>query len=241
LRGGGFKATLGRQVLNFGKGRLFSPADLFAEAEYSPLAVSRRGTDALRLTAELGPLALAEAIAAPAGDPASGRYALRAAGFVAGAADCSVIGAWDGAEGTWIAGGDAKLDLPFAAVYGEAAAAFPLDSGDAAYRAAFGFDASYGDLVAAAEYRYDGAPAAEAPYGAHSLYAALSLGLSEYASLSASGLWLVDRDTWSGGLVGKAEIEQGVVLGLSAAATRTLPAGIETWRAEAGFSLELRF
>lgn len=237
LRAGSFKASLGRQVLNFGKGALYSPVDLFAAAEYSPLAILRRGTDSLRLTAALGPLALAEAIAAPEADPALGVYAVRAAGFVFGLADASLIGAWDGAAGAWIAGGDAKADLPFASVYAEAAFAFPSDGGEAEPRAAFGFDASPGDLVLAAEYFYDGHPTAGAATGSHNLYASLGCGLSDYASLAASASAVIGEGAGSGGLVASLEVEQGAFLGLFATVTRS---GAST-AAAAGLSLELRF
>ena len=237
LRGGAIKASLGRQVLNFGKGALYSPVDLFAAAEYSPLAISRRGTDALRLTAALGPLALAEAVAAPKADPAQGLYALRAAGYLAGVADASLVGAWNGAEEAWMAGGDAKVDLPFASVYAEAVFAFPSGGGGPEPRAAVGFDASLGDLVLAAEYFYDSRPAAGTATGAHNLYASLAYGLSDYAKLAASASVDLEAGTGSGGLVASLEVEQGTFLGLSATLTRT---GSST-TAAAGLSLELRF
>ena len=236
LRGGVFKASLGRQVLNFGKGALYSPVDLFAAAEYSPLAISRRGTDALRLTAALGPLALAEAVAAPKADPAQGVYALRAAGYLAGLADASLVGAWNGAEKAWMAGGDAKVDLPFASVYAEALFAFPSGGGPEP-RAAVGFDASLGDLVLAAEYFYDSSPAAGTATGAHNLYASLAYGLSDYAKLAASASVDLEAGTGSGGLLASLEVEQGAFLGLSATLART---GAST-TAAAGLSLELRF
>ena len=82
---GAFSALAGRQVVNFGKGVLWSPVDIFDELDLSGLSPDRRGSDALRLSEALGETGSLDLVGAPTFDPAFGRYALRGTGLVGGA------------------------------------------------------------------------------------------------------------------------------------------------------------
>lgn len=233
---GPFKATLGRQLLNFGKGALYSPVDIFAAAEYSSLSLVRRGTDALRIRAALGPLSFAEAIAEPAADPMEGSYAVRLAGYAFGI-DASLLGAYRGSSGSWIAGGDAKIDLPFASVYGDATLELPEDGSGLELRAAAGFDASLSDFLFAAEYYHNGGGPDDLFHsGAHNLYAAISLRLSDYASAAASGLWDIENASGKGGIALSWEAFQSVNLRGTLEAARAVE-----WSFGATLGLEVKF
>ncbi len=231
LRLGAFKATLGRQVLNFGKGALYSPVDLFSAAEYSPFSIIRRGTDALRLSASLGPLALAEAVAAPAADLRDGRYAICISGFALGV-DGSLIGAWKGDArngDSLVAGGDAKVDLPFAAIYIDTTYSIPcaegetfdLEAGDLC--ATIGFDASRGVFVMQGEYCYNAAPSPGTPR--HGVYAKIAYGLSPYATIALSAAGDAELFSGRGGLIASYEIEQGTTVTASLTADRKTALG----------------
>lgn len=237
----GFSLTAGRQIVNYGKGTAWSPADLFTERDYSGLSVARRGSDALRLTVPLGDLSLAEAVAAPASDPAEGTYALRAAGLVFGTLEGSLVGAWAGGADKWIGGGDLKFDLSWISFHGDAAYSIPNTGGAGDLRAVLGFDTSFGDFVLGAEYYYNGAHATDSLFpGAHNAYAALSWSAADFHTLALSALGDLEAGlfaatlTWSwdlaqnGGLTTYLRLSNG-------------QAGTEKWTGQAGAQLEVKF
>lgn len=186
-----FALTAGRQVVNYAKGSLWSPTDLFTELDLTGLSPLRRGTDALRLALPLGATGALDLVAAPDASFSSGRYAARLSGFITGlrgegGIDGSLIACRDGSAAAWDFGADFKTDL-IAGIDGEALYSLP-DSGSGYLLAAGGSDYSFGDFVVAAQYYYNGGGAAadgNAP-GAHNAYAALSWKASDFVSLAAS-------------------------------------------------------
>lgn len=238
LDSGWAAATAGRQILNYGRGALWSPVDLFSSLETTTLSTARRGVDALRLAAPLGQTGLLDLVAAPKAGLEEGSYALRLSGLLAPGLDSGALAAYK--DGGWLAGADFKLDWA-ASLYGEALYALPESGGEGLLRAAAGADCSLGDLVLAAEYYYNGGlSSAEDPYraGAHNLYAALSWGASEFASLRASGT--LDLSDWTGSAV--------LALYLSAAQNADLALyvsgkgmGESGYSAQAGLDLTVKF
>lgn len=237
----GFSLTAGRQIVNYGKGTAWSPADLFTERDYSGLSVARRGSDALRLTVPLGALSLAEAVAAPASDPSEGTYALRAAGLVFGTLEGSLVGAWDGGADAWIGGGDLKFDLSWISFHGDAAYSVPGAGGAGDLRAVLGFDTSFGDFVLGAEYYYNGAYGTDPLFpGAHNAYTALSWSAADYHTLALSALADLEAGLFAATLTWAWDLAQngGLTTYLRLSNGR---AGTESWSGQLGAQLEVKF
>lgn len=196
-------ATLGRQVVNWGAARLWSPADLFAETAIVGLEPERAGVDAIRLAAPVGALGGVEAVAVPGIAPADGRYGARLYGYALGS-DLGLQAAWDGGDGSVTAALSLKTDLVVglwleAAYTAPASAFFDLDQ--AGYEATVGMDWSVGGkFVVSAEYRYrsDGAESeaealealssGESYPGSHYVYATANLIAGDYVSVGASAI-----------------------------------------------------
>ncbi|HET7838588.1 MAG TPA: hypothetical protein VFL04_02425 [Rectinemataceae bacterium] len=236
----GARASLiaGRQVINYGRGALWNPADIFTELDLTGLSPVRRGSDALRLLVPLGPTEGLDLVAAPLARPAEGRYAIRASG-VAGSLDGALIAARDGQRGARVAGADFKTDLELGVV-GDAELAL-LDSGRRELRAAGGLDYSIGEIVMAVEYYYNGGGAAADPLfpASHNAYASATWEASQLAS--ASAVAIVDLGSASGSLtlLGDLSLAQNAELELFAKGTRS--GGPAVYGVQAGFSLAVKF
>ena len=180
--------TAGRQVLNYGRGALWTPTDIFTELDLAGISPVRRGTDALRMVVPLGVTAGLDLAAAPTTSPASGRYAARLSGLL-GDVDAAVMAARDGAAGEWLAGADFKADL-VVGLYADAIYAQPDPGGWGSIRAAAGADWSFGDVIVAAEYYYNGGgSSADLLYpGTHNIYGSLTWTASQLFVLSLTGV-----------------------------------------------------
>jgi len=152
----------GRQVVNYGRGALWSPADIFAFLDLSGATPDRLGTDAIRLKVPLGAVSGLDIVAEPTTDPVDGRYSARVFDEVLGV-DSGLLGAWDGGAKRILAAGDCKFDFG-PSYYLEAlwsvdpSAPDPL--GSSWTRAVAGLDWSTGDFLFAGEYYWNGAGAA---------------------------------------------------------------------------------
>jgi len=179
--------TAGRQVINYNRGVLWCPTDLFNELDLTGLSPVRLGSDALRLAVPFDATAGLDLAAAPVTAPADGRYSARLSGLVAGI-DGALTSARAGKG--WMFGADFKADVEIG-IYGDAAYTLP-DSGQAgALQAAAGADWSIGDFVMAAEYYYNGGGADADPLfpGSHNLYASLAWNATELFSLTGTVIW----------------------------------------------------
>ncbi|MDP3177387.1 MAG: hypothetical protein Q8M76_05745, partial [Spirochaetaceae bacterium] len=116
-------------------------------------------------------------------------------------------------------------------------------------RAAAGLDWSVGDLVAAAEYCFDGDPASGAPgIGSHNAYASLSWAAGDFLSLgvaavaaTATAVAATDDDLrWTTTAFAAWDVAQGTAATAYARAAWA-GTGADSLRADAGLSLELKF
>ena len=240
LDSGWAAATAGRQILNYGRGAVWSPVDIFSSLETDLLSAERRGIDALRLAAPLGATGLLDLVAAPKAKPEAGSYALRLSGLLLPGLDSGALAAYRGSDGDWLAGADFKLDLG-ASFYGEALYAQPESGSEGFLKAAAGADWSVGDFVLAAEYYYNGGrAAADDPYGAgaHNLYAALSWGATDFASLRAYGTWDITDDAKKAVLALSLSAAQNADLALFLSGA---DAGASGHSVEAGADLTVKF
>jgi hypothetical protein len=200
----------GRQVVNYNRGVLWSPTDLFNELDLTGLSPVRLGTDALRVAVPLGATGGFDLVAAPTTAPADGRYSARVSGLLAGI-DGALTAARDGQR--WAFGADFKADIEIG-IYGDVVFALP-DSGQAgSFRAAGGADWSIGDFVMAVEYYYNGGGAAADVLfpGSHNLYASLLWRATELFDLSGTVIWDIIDESGTTLLLGSLSAAQNATL-----------------------------
>jgi hypothetical protein len=211
--------TAGRQVVNYERGALWSPTDIFTNLDLTGLSPVRLGGDALRLAFPFGATEGLDLVAAPGAKPARGLYSARFSGFILGV-DGALSAARDGASRIGYLGADFKADLEVG-LYGDLSCALP-DSGAAGRtRAAGGADWSTGDFIFAAEYYYNGVGSAADPLfpGAHNVYGDLTWRASQLFSLSASVIEGCSDRTGTGLLQASISAAQNASLSLYCKAT----------------------
>ncbi|OHD24718.1 MAG: hypothetical protein A2Y38_05810 [Spirochaetes bacterium GWB1_59_5] len=186
--------SAGRMVINYGRGTVFSPVDLFSAVDTSDLGLGRTGTDALRALLPLGDfsgLDLVATLGASTGESiAGGRLYGNLAGVDAGVSAFGV-GLADG-SGDIVAGLDFKGDLELG-VSAEAVARIPVfdwhpDGSETVYSLMFGADYSFADAwFIDAEYlwnlRTGDAYAVGAFRSDHTLFGAISWKPDELTAL----------------------------------------------------------
>ena len=240
--------TAGRQVLNYGRGALWTPTDIFTELDLSGISPVRRGTDALRIVVPINVTSGLDLAAAPTLYPGSGRYAARLSGLV-GNVDAAVMTARDGAAQAWLAGADFKADL-IVGLYGDAIYEQPDAGGWGTVRAAAGADYSFGDFIVAAEYYYnDGGVTADLLYpGLHNVYASLTWTASELFTLTLSSVVDLEGGAGSGTLLAQISAAQNAdVNAYLEAAHGTAGYGLgyglggADWNVQGGAGLEVKF
>ena len=241
--------TLGRQVVNYGRGTLWSPTDIFTELDLSGISPVRRGTDAMRATLPIGQTAGFDMVAAPTLAPGGGRYSARANALIADVLDAAVVAARDGADKGWVFGGDFKTDIEVG-LTGEAVYFQPDSGGWGWVRAAAGVDWSVGDFILAAEYYYNGGGgAADLLFpGTHNAYASVTWTPSELLQASLTAIADVGQATGSATLLVRVSAAQNAdVTTFLQAGNGTAGYGIsygvggEQWTAQAGLGLEVKF
>ncbi|MDA8425968.1 MAG: hypothetical protein M0Z80_07495, partial [Treponema sp.] len=239
--------TAGRQVINYERGALWSPTDIFTELDLTGLSPERLGSDALRLAIPLGATGGLDLAAAPATVLAQGRYAARLYGLVLDV-DSALAAARDGAAGTSSVGADCKFDLG-ASFYGDALYTLPDSGAAGSWRAAGGGDWGTGDFIFAAEYYYNGGGAAADPLfpDTQNLYGSLTWRASEFVNISAVGIWDPVGESGSTTLLASISAAQDANLTLfgkgvwGASSTAVLGQGGAALVAQTGATLEIFF
>jgi len=240
--------TAGRQVLNYGRGALWTPTDIFTELDLSGISPVRRGTDALRVVVPLGVTAGLDLAAAPTLSPGSGKYAARLSGLL-GDIDAAVMAARDGAGKAWLAGADFKADL-VVGLYADAIYEQPDAGGWGVFRAAAGADWSFDDFIVAAEYYYNGGgAAADLLYpGIHNVYGSLTWTATELLVISLTTVVDVEGGAGTGTLLVRVSAAQNADVNAylqaahgSAGYGLAYGVGGSTWTGLAGAGLQVKF
>jgi hypothetical protein len=210
LEQGPFSFETGYTLANWGQGKAFSPADFFADIDYSTGQPERRSKVLFRASFFPGPLSRIDIVATPE-ILGPGIVAARAYGLVA---DTLALGASIGYKSGFsssspsIMGGiELGFDLPWFSPYGEAALRLPLDGSPqfSAIEASVmtGATAKLGSLTFLAEYSYEAQGAAK-----HRIFGLASYPFDEWLSLSlplslfpdtgglSFGLTLAAADLW---------------------------------------------
>jgi hypothetical protein len=109
--------SVGRQIISFGQGMVFSPIDVFSTVNILDLSLRRSGSDVARVRVPFGDLSGIDAIAKSTSQKDGAAAAIKAYSH-AGCFDFSGIGIYQGAQNEAITGVTFKGDL-VAGVYGE--------------------------------------------------------------------------------------------------------------------------
>ena len=240
--------TAGRQVLNYGRGALWTPTDIFTELDLSGISPVRRGTDAVRIVVPLDVTAGLDLAAAPTTSPGNGRYAARLGGLL-GDVEAAVMAARDGSGKSWLAGADFKADV-VVGLYGDAIYAQPDSGGWGTVRAAVGADWSFGDFIIAAEYYYNGGgSSSDVLYpGTHNAYGSVTWKASELFVLSLTGVLDIAGGAGTGTLLAQISAAQNADVTAYLQAARgsggyglSYGVGGSAWTALAGAGLQVKF
>jgi hypothetical protein len=240
--------TAGRQFVNYGRGALWSPTDIFDELDLSGLSPERIGSDALRLSVPVGATEGLDLVAAPNTAPADGRYALCGRALIGGV-DGALLAARNGENKGWVVGADFKADLEIG-FYGEATYELYDSGADGTLRAAAGADYSFGDFIIAAEYYYNGGGAAADILfpDAHNLYGSIVWKASELFQLSDTTVWDISASCGTSTLLATLSVAQNATLGAfvqggygAAAYGLELGQGGSGWDAICGLTIEVKF
>jgi hypothetical protein len=137
--------SIGRQIINFGKGMLFSPIDVFTTINIFELNFRRRGSDALRIQIPFGETAGADLITEIPGIGSNNSSAIK---FFANLFDFdfSAIGIYREKKEEYIAGATFKGDL-VVGLYGELVEHFMGTFNDRFFEAMAGIDYSIKNRV----------------------------------------------------------------------------------------------
>lgn len=246
----------GKTIANWGVGKAFSPADFFAEFDYSSGSPSRRSGLLARATWFAGATsridlvyapyaASANALAgagsgggAPGSTPTSAIVAARAYATAFDSLAFALAAGFRGAAGTspasLLGALEATFDLPFVSPYGEASIAAALDgSKTIAYSLLGGSQARIGDASLLAEYLYSPQAAA-----AHSVFAQAGLPIDEWISISAPLLYYPE----SGALTVAATLAASDIAGLSLAVTASASrSSAQAWSGKLALSARTSF
>jgi hypothetical protein len=234
---GAFAFTAGKTYANWGVGKAFSPADLFAEFDYSSGTPARRAKLIAGASWFPGATTRLDLVADPwaaAGAAAALRLYSTAFDTLAWATALGFRAAAGNSPERLICAAEASLDLPFVSPCAEAAASLALDgSGDLAWIIMAGATARLGDLALLGEYRFD--PDAADRHGA---FVQASLPVDEWFTLSAPLLYYPDSGTFSASLAASVSDVAGLDLGAAFSASRS-PAS--NWSAKVSISALLSF
>ena len=179
--------SVGRMIVNYGRGTVFSPVDLFSGVDTSDISLGRTGNDALRVLFPFGNFSGLDLVATIAGSPeqsiAGGRFFGHAAGWDFGLSAFRDGRASTDGNGDFVIGLDLKGDIELG-VSAEALARLPFDAGspdasEAVYSMMAGLDYSLkGEWFFDLEYLWNIRAGQAYPIGgfrhAHNLFASLS-------------------------------------------------------------------
>jgi len=178
--------TVGRQIINFGKGRLFSPIDVFSTVDLFDIGFRRSGSDMVGLNIPFGALSGIDGVFQIPVGSREHSSALKFFGTL-GNTDLSLVGIYRHKSQEIITGLSAKGDLEVgwtAEIVGHI-----TDTVKHSYiEAMAGIDYSFlrGDLVVAGEYLYRAENAtAQDIYGTHNCYLTAQYAFNEIQHISA--------------------------------------------------------
>jgi hypothetical protein len=171
--------SMGRQIINFGVGTLFSPIDAFTLPLLSDLNYVRTGSDVVRLDAQFGEASGLEAVSTVSGSFDTLSSALKLYTNVLDF-DLAAVGLYRGSRNEVLAGAYFKGDLELG-VYGEAVEHFVYSPWQVSFEGMLGADYSIEKTwFFTLEYYYNGNPASPGSLGPIDLSSAPALFLNRH-------------------------------------------------------------
>lgn len=207
--------TIGRQIVNFGKGRLFSPIDAFSSVEVADINLRRRGSDIVMARIPLGMLAGADAVVELPFADRTYSAALKVFGTIKNW-DVSVVGIYrnagedSGGEDEGVVGAAFKGDIEIG-VHGEAVSTFTDVFAQPSWEVMLGADYSFNDRVfVLAEYLYQQERKPESPWGEHNAFGSVRLTINDLMNVSGTVIHNFEDDLTIGTLQYSYNILQNV-------------------------------
>jgi hypothetical protein len=153
-----YTLTLGRQIINYGVGYVFSPIDCFSSVDLQDPGLSRKGSDIVRVQIPLGDLAGIEGVATIASMSTDSASAIKIFGNIKGY-DWCLTGIYKKPQDEFVAGVTFKGDL-LLGIHGELVEHYNTITGADYFEGMAGVDYSFdsGKLLLLAEYYYNGNP-----------------------------------------------------------------------------------
>jgi hypothetical protein len=185
--------ALGRQIINFGKGLIFSPIDAFSTVQFMDLNFRRNGSDVASARVPLGDLAGIDCIVeAPFGNNEHSTAA-KVFATIAGW-DVNMVGLYRHRSGETVAGASFKGDA-LAGVYGELVEHFVNGIDDQYFECMTGADYSIHNIwFFSAEYYFNDRPGGMPHlWGRHNIYASVQFAPNELMRLSLIGISQIDE------------------------------------------------
>ena len=196
--------TMGRRIVNFGKGMVFSPIDVFSTVEVLDITFRRRGSDIVNARIPLGPLSGLDLTAGLPGLDNS--YAAAARAFaVLGGWDISAVAMYRDAGESMredkVSGGvSAKGDIEIG-VYGEMVGHHGLDSRENAVEVMAGADYSLRrEWFFTVEYLYRDPVPQDELWGTHNAFGSLRYVINDLMNVSISAIAASEPDAVIGSL-----------------------------------------
>lgn len=183
--------TLGRQIINFGKGYFFSPLDVFSSVEMTDLNLRRKGSDIGMVRFPIGSLSGIDLVVQmPFLDqPYSSAMKLFT---TLGGWDLSFVGIYrnvkeeHGLSDETVVGAAFKGDLELG-THGEAVVSFDNDELKPHFEGMLGFDYSIGKkMVLMAEYLYKQQNITGTPWGEHNAFGSVQFTINDLMNVSGN-------------------------------------------------------
>lgn len=234
---GAFAFEAGKTYANWGVGKAFSPADFFAEFDYSSGTPSRRSKLIAKATWFTGTTSRIDLVFDPyatSGGAIAARAYATAFDSLAFSLAAGLREAAGGQPRKLLGSLEASFDLPFVSPYGEAAFAMTLDGSSAlSYSLLGGAMARAGDVTMAGEYLFS--PNATIKHGVFGL---ASLPMDEWTAFSVPMLYYPESGVLTTGINLTVNGLAGLDLGLGAAVSRS---AVPVWKGKLTLSARSTF
>jgi hypothetical protein len=202
--------TLGRQIINYGVGYIFSPIDCFSTVNLQDIGLSRKGSDIMRMQVPLGDLAGIEGVTSITANGNDSASAVKIFGNIQGY-DLSLTGIYKKPQEELLVGVALKGDLGLG-VHGEVVEHWDTIHGTQYFEGMIGADYSFNDgkVLLLAEYYYNGnpvnpdrTPPESLPWdrtfwGSSYLFGQVQFIYDEIRSWSVNGIYNPAEGSWVG-------------------------------------------
>lgn len=232
--------AMGRQIINFGKGFLFSPLDAFSVVDIADISFRRSGSDVLNVRIPLGMLSGIDIVAEAPMPLREHTTAVKLFGNIFGW-DISGVTLYRHRSEEVRVGMGFKGDI-VAGLYGEIVGSFETSSGERSVECMLGSDYSIGSRwVFAAEYAYNQAPNPETIWTRNNLFLQSQCIINDLMNVSINGILAIEKERVIGTAIYSYNILQNVDLTTYLRGYRNITTQAEVHDLEYALRMEVRF